>query len=72
MNNQNNIQVFRYLDLGEIRAITINNEPWFVAKDVCKILDIKNPTQAVKKLDKDEYNTLCLNEGIRKPYKINS
>lgn len=27
----NNLQVFKYLDLGEIRAIMINNEPWFIA-----------------------------------------
>ena len=58
MNNQNNIQVFRYLDLGEIRTIKINNEPWFVAKDVCNILGIKNTTQATNKLDEDERTIL--------------
>ncbi|WP_434088108.1 BRO-N domain-containing protein [Bacillus tropicus] len=28
--------------------------PWFVAKDVCDILEIKNTTQAMQKLDTDE------------------
>lgn len=31
-----------------------NGEPWFVAADVCKALEIVNPSNAVKKLDDDE------------------
>ncbi|WP_212668433.1 BRO-N domain-containing protein [Belliella buryatensis] len=31
-----------------------NNEPWFVAKDVCDALEIKNPSQALNRLDVDE------------------
>ena len=29
-------------------------EPWFVAKDVCAILEISNPSDALKRLDDDE------------------
>ena len=50
----NNIMIFKNDNFGEIRSLEINNEPWFVAKDVCEILDIKNPTDAIKRLDKDE------------------
>lgn len=32
----------------------IDDEPWFVAKDVCEILEIQNPTQAADRLDEDE------------------
>ncbi|MEK3910667.1 Bro-N domain-containing protein [Paenibacillus sp. FSL H7-0331] len=32
----------------------MNNQPWWVAKDVCDVLDIKNPTMSLKKLDEDE------------------
>lgn len=39
-----------------IRAQIIDNEPWFVAKDICLALDIKNSRDTTKKvLDKDEY-----------------
>ncbi len=38
----------------EVRTVTVNDEPWFVAKDVCEILDIQNVTQAVDRLDSDE------------------
>jgi prophage antirepressor-like protein len=37
-----------------VRSLLIDNEPWFVAKDVCKILEIANTTDAVSRLDSDE------------------
>lgn len=45
----NEIQKFVNESFGEIRTVTINNEPWFVAKDVCDILGIANPTDALNK-----------------------
>ncbi|UAC05709.1 Bro-N domain-containing protein [Geobacter sulfurreducens] len=32
----------------------IDNEPWFVAADVCKVLEIQNVSKAVSALDPDE------------------
>lgn len=37
-----------------IRALEIDGEPWFVAKDVTEALGIKNTSQAVAELDDDE------------------
>jgi prophage antirepressor-like protein len=37
-----------------VRALTIRGEPWFVASDVCRALDVANTTQAVQALDDDE------------------
>lgn len=37
-----------------IRAVLRDEEPWFVANDVCQVLDIKNPRDAVERLDDDE------------------
>ncbi|MDR7926435.1 BRO family protein [Acidithiobacillus thiooxidans] len=31
-----------------------NGEPWFVAVDVCKVLELNNPTRALERLDDDE------------------
>ncbi|MBQ3455943.1 MAG: Bro-N domain-containing protein, partial [Synergistaceae bacterium] len=36
------------------RTVEVNGEVWFVAKDVCDILEIQNVTQAVQNLDEDE------------------
>lgn len=54
----NDLQIFKNEEFGEIRALEINNEPYFVAKDVCQILDIKNTTQAISRLDEDERTML--------------
>lgn len=50
----NELQIFKNNDFGEIRTITKNNEPWFVAIDVCNALELSNPTVVVGRLDDDE------------------
>lgn len=47
-------QSFTYGKLGKIRGIVIDGNPWFMAKDVCDILEIKNTTQALSGLEQDE------------------
>lgn len=40
---------------ASLRTLTDEaGEPWFVAKDVCDILEISNPSDALKRLDDDE------------------
>ena len=39
---------------GEIRTIENESGVWFVAADVCKALEISNPSAAVDRLDEDE------------------
>lgn len=47
-------KVFNSEKFGNVRVIMITNEPWFVAKDICDALEIKNITQAIQRLDTDE------------------
>lgn len=44
----NNLQIFRNKEFGQIRTVTINNEPWFVGKDVASALGYTNPQKAVR------------------------
>lgn len=44
-----NIQVFNNNEFGDIRTVTINNEPWFVGKDVAEALGYAEPRSAVSK-----------------------
>lgn len=37
-----------------VRATRIGEDPWWVAADVCKVLGIGNPSQAITRLDDDE------------------
>lgn len=46
-----------------IRTLAINNEPWFVAKDVCDTLKISNVSDALLKLDDDEKATIGLTDS---------
>lgn len=39
---------------AEIRTVYKNDDPWFVAMDVCKALGIGNPRKAIQVLDDDE------------------
>ncbi|MEH7186523.1 phage antirepressor [Bacillus toyonensis] len=48
------LQVFNNEELGQVRTVAKGEDVWFVAKDVCEVLEIKNTTQAVQKLDEDE------------------
>ena len=50
----NGLQIFNSEEFGEIRTVSINDEPWFVASDICKALDISNPSVAIARLDEDE------------------
>lgn len=44
----NDIQVFNNPEFGEIRTVEINNEPWFVGKDVAQALGYKDTVNAIK------------------------
>ena len=63
----NELQIFKNEQFGEIRTIVKDNEPWFVAADVCMALELGNPSQSISRLDEDEkQNTLISNEGIKR------
>lgn len=44
----NEIQIFKNEEFGDIRTVTIENEPWFVGKDVATALGYSNPQKAVR------------------------
>lgn len=47
------LEIFRNKEFGEIRAITHDNQPYVMLNDICKVLDIGNPSQAKSRLNKD-------------------
>jgi prophage antirepressor-like protein len=55
-------KVFNYQS-KEVRTIVKDGEPWFVAKDVCDVLGLTNPSESLKALDSDEKSTLRISEG---------
>ena len=43
----NELQIFNSKEFGDIRTVTINNEPWFVGKDVAEALGYSNSRKAL-------------------------
>lgn len=43
----NDLQIFNNDEFGEVRTVVIENEPWFVAKDIALALGYTNPRDAV-------------------------
>ncbi len=67
----NEIQVFNNPEFGDIRIVSIDNEPWFIAADVCRALEIGHITDAMRRLDADE-RTLVSIEGASNGLPVNA
>lgn len=53
------LQSFMY-ESHQVRTVFMNEQPWFVAKDVCDVLGLTNPSMAIQSLDEDERAKLNL------------
>ena len=58
--NENELQIFENPEFGRVRTTIIGGEPWFVAADVCRALDLGNPTRALDRLDNDERTLISI------------
>lgn len=54
----NELQIFNNAMFGNVRIFLEDNEPWFVAKDVCECLAISKHRDAISRLDDDERGSL--------------
>jgi prophage antirepressor-like protein len=70
--SEQRITPFLFEGEAMVRVVERGGNPWFVAADVCKVLGIRNATQAVGALDDDERamlnigpqgNANCISEG---------
>lgn len=68
----NELQIFNSEEFGDIRTVTIDNEPWFVGIDVAKSLGYANPKNAVPKhvSEEDKLNTQIEYAGQRREVTI--
>lgn len=64
------VQTFSHEEFGEIRTVIINGEICFVVADACKILDIKNPSQAIANFPDDEKG-ICTIYTLGGPQQMN-
>ena len=64
------LQIFTNEQFGNVRVVDVNGDSWFVAADVCKALELGNPTMALDRLDADE-RTLISIEGASNGLPVN-
>ncbi len=57
------LQPFVY-DGNQVRTVLIDDEPWFVAKDVCDVLEIGNSRMAVSRLEEDCVSTTDVTDAL--------
>lgn len=60
----NEVTVFSFQNQHEVRTVVRDGEPWFVAKDICDILELENVTRALDTLDNDEKSSINPNITI--------
>ena len=62
----NKLQIFNSAEFGEIRTVTIDNEPWFVGKDVAEALGYSNTRDALAThVSEEDKNTVVISDGKR-------
>lgn len=49
------LMIFKNEEFGEIRTLQINNEPWFVAKDISDKLGYAETSNMIKRIDKEDF-----------------
>ena len=61
----NDIQIFNNPEFGDIRTVVIDNEPWFVGKDVADILGYQNGSRDINRHvdEEDKRLTKMVSQG---------
>ncbi len=58
------MKIYEDHERDQFRVIDREGEPWFVLADVCRKLEIGNPSDAAKRLDEDEKDALDITDPI--------
>ena len=61
------LKIFENEEIGQVRTINIDGEPWFVGKDVAKILGYKDTSDAMRRhVDDEDKLTRCFTDSGQK------
>ena len=59
------LQVFSNAEFGSVRSIMVNDEPYFVGKDVAEILGYSNPRDALARhVDEEDKDAVGIHDAI--------
>jgi len=63
-------QIFNFDNLP-IRITDCNGAIWFIANDICAVLEINNPHQAISRLDEDEKSEVTIKDSMGRQQTVN-
>ena len=63
----NELKIFNNERFGEVRTSIINGEPYFMLADVCRVLEIGNPTMTKQRLNKNGVNSIEVIDNLGRP-----
>lgn len=66
----NELEIFRNDEFGEVRTVTIDDKPYFVANDIAKILEYKRPADAISSHCKGSVKCRVLTNGGNQNIKV--
>lgn len=48
------VKVFESNEFGKVRTVIVDNEPWFVGRDICNAFNDKNSSRSLGRVDEDD------------------
>lgn len=69
---RNTVQTYEHKQFGRIRVVEEEDNPWFIAKDICLALGLRNVTQAIQKLDEDEVTSSKVIDSLGREQTVNA
>lgn len=70
----NDLQIFNNKEFGNVRAVVVNDLPWFVGKDVCEAFGDTNYRRSLSNIDESDkgvsQNDTLINERIEKLHRF--
>ncbi len=59
-----NMMTFSNADLGEVRTVTVNCDPWFVGRDICQAFGDKNPNRSLGRVEDEDKMVMSLTDAL--------
>lgn len=62
----NELKIFNNERFGEVRTSIMNDEPYFMLADVCRVLEIVSPTRTKERLNKNGVHTMKVIDNLNR------
>ena len=61
---ENEMMLFQHEEFGEVRTLNLEDELWFVGKDVCKVFGDSNHKRSLSRIDDEDKRMVELTDSL--------